>query len=38
MFLNQTDPDGTMTWFANQLLDAEKSGDVVQILAHIPGQ
>lgn len=37
LFLNQTDPDGAMTWLSNQLQDAEKAGDKVQILAHIPG-
>lgn len=37
LFLNQTDPDGAMTWLSNQLVDAEKAGDKVQILAHIPG-
>lgn len=26
-----------MTWFSNQLQDAEKAGDRVQILAHVPG-
>jgi hypothetical protein len=26
-----------MTWLSNQLLDAEKAKDKVQILAHIPG-
>ena len=37
LYINQTDPDGTMTWFVNQLLEAEKAGDKVQIVAHIPG-
>ncbi|GMT05128.1 hypothetical protein PENTCL1PPCAC_27302, partial [Pristionchus entomophagus] len=37
LYVNQTDPDGTMSWFQNQLLDAEKAGDKVHIVAHIPG-
>jgi sphingomyelin phosphodiesterase len=37
MYLNQTDPDGTMTWLSNQLADAEKAKDKVQIVAHVPG-
>ncbi|CAD5234594.1 unnamed protein product [Bursaphelenchus xylophilus] len=36
LYLNQTDPDGTMTWFASELLQAEKRGEKVQILAHLP--
>ncbi|CAD6185574.1 unnamed protein product [Caenorhabditis auriculariae] len=37
LYINQTDPDGTMTWFINQLYDAEKAGDHVHVVAHIPG-
>uniref|UniRef100_A0A7E4W9P3 Sphingomyelin phosphodiesterase n=1 Tax=Panagrellus redivivus TaxID=6233 RepID=A0A7E4W9P3_PANRE len=37
LYVNQTDPDGTMTWFLKQLADAEAAGDKVQIVAHIPG-
>ncbi|KAE9414641.1 hypothetical protein Angca_004472 [Angiostrongylus cantonensis] len=41
LYVNQTDPDGTMTWLVEQLLDAERAGDSVvfqvQIIAHIPG-
>uniref|UniRef100_A0AC34FVR2 Sphingomyelin phosphodiesterase n=1 Tax=Panagrolaimus sp. ES5 TaxID=591445 RepID=A0AC34FVR2_9BILA len=37
LYINQTDPDGTMTWLISQLLEAEKAGDKVQIVAHIPG-
>ncbi|PAV79279.1 hypothetical protein WR25_00538 isoform O [Diploscapter pachys] len=36
LFINQTDPDGTMSWLSDQLLDAEKAGDKVHIVAHIP--
>uniref|UniRef100_A0A914BW26 Sphingomyelin phosphodiesterase n=1 Tax=Acrobeloides nanus TaxID=290746 RepID=A0A914BW26_9BILA len=37
LYLNQTDPDGTMTWLIDQLAMAEYAGDKVQILAHMPG-
>uniref|UniRef100_A0A914PM50 Sphingomyelin phosphodiesterase n=1 Tax=Panagrolaimus davidi TaxID=227884 RepID=A0A914PM50_9BILA len=37
LFINQTDPDGTMTWFLEQLEDAERNGDKVHVVAHIPG-
>uniref|UniRef100_A0A1I7XUQ1 Saposin B-type domain-containing protein n=1 Tax=Heterorhabditis bacteriophora TaxID=37862 RepID=A0A1I7XUQ1_HETBA len=37
LYINQTDPDGTLTWLIKQLSMAEKEGDVVHILAHIPG-
>ncbi|RCN32059.1 Ser/Thr phosphatase family protein [Ancylostoma caninum] len=37
LYVNQTDPDGTLTWLIKQLKDAEAAGDVVHILAHIPG-
>ncbi|CAJ0583335.1 unnamed protein product, partial [Mesorhabditis spiculigera] len=36
LYVNETDPDGTMTWFINQLADAERAGDRVHIVAHIP--
>ncbi|KAF8361752.1 asm-1 [Pristionchus pacificus] len=36
LYLNQSDPDGTMTWFVDQLTKAELSGENVHILAHIP--
>lgn len=29
LYVNQTDPDGTMSWFQEQLLEAEKAGDKV---------
>ncbi|CAJ0928189.1 unnamed protein product, partial [Mesorhabditis belari] len=37
LYVNQTDPDGTMTWLVNQLYAAEQAGDKVHITAHIPG-
>ncbi|KAK0405862.1 hypothetical protein QR680_018243 [Steinernema hermaphroditum] len=37
LYINQTDPDGTMTWFINQLADAEAAGDKVHVVSHIPG-
>ncbi|VDM74401.1 unnamed protein product [Strongylus vulgaris] len=37
LYVNQTDPDGTLTWLIQQLLAAESAGDFVQIVAHIPG-
>jgi len=36
LYLNETDPDGTMSWFLDQLLQAERAGDKVHIVAHIP--
>lgn len=32
MLMNQTDPDGTVQWIIDQLVDAEKAGDKVGIL------
>ncbi|CAL2041010.1 unnamed protein product [Caenorhabditis brenneri] len=37
LYINQTDPDGTLQWLINQLQDAENAGDKVHIVAHIPG-
>uniref|UniRef100_A0A0N4ZWZ1 Sphingomyelin phosphodiesterase n=1 Tax=Parastrongyloides trichosuri TaxID=131310 RepID=A0A0N4ZWZ1_PARTI len=37
LYINQTDPDGSMSWFAKQLADAEAAGDKVHVVAHIPG-
>uniref|UniRef100_A0AC35TN56 Metallophos domain-containing protein n=1 Tax=Rhabditophanes sp. KR3021 TaxID=114890 RepID=A0AC35TN56_9BILA len=37
LYINQTDPDGSMTWFAKQLDLAEKAGDKVHVVAHIGG-
>ncbi|CAD5229144.1 unnamed protein product [Bursaphelenchus okinawaensis] len=36
LYLNQTDPDGAMSWFANELAKAEKNKEKVQVLAHLP--
>ncbi|GMR37060.1 hypothetical protein PMAYCL1PPCAC_07255 [Pristionchus mayeri] len=36
LYLNQSDPDGTMTWFVEELKKAELAGENVHILAHIP--
>ncbi|EYC07434.1 hypothetical protein Y032_0070g431 [Ancylostoma ceylanicum] len=36
LYLNQSDPDGTMSWFATELFKAELSGDDVHVLSHIP--
>ena len=32
MLMNQTDPDGTLQWTIDQLLDAEKAGDKVNLV------
>ena len=37
LYVNETDPDDTLQWLSDQLLDAEKAGDKVQIIAHING-
>ncbi|CAJ0607377.1 unnamed protein product, partial [Cylicocyclus nassatus] len=36
LYLNQSDPDGTMTWFVAELFKAEIAGDSVHVLSHIP--
>uniref|UniRef100_A0A0N5AMZ5 Sphingomyelin phosphodiesterase n=1 Tax=Syphacia muris TaxID=451379 RepID=A0A0N5AMZ5_9BILA len=36
VYINQTDPDGTMTWLVEQLAAAEARGEYVHIMAHIP--
>ncbi|CAJ0581697.1 unnamed protein product, partial [Mesorhabditis spiculigera] len=36
LYLNQSDPDGTMSWFVAELLKAEQAGEKVHILGHIP--
>lgn len=35
MYINATDPDGTMSWFISELDKAEKAGDKVWIISHI---
>ncbi|CAJ0567409.1 unnamed protein product, partial [Mesorhabditis spiculigera] len=37
LYINQTDPDGTMSWLIAQLYAAEQAGDKVHVTAHIPG-
>lgn len=34
--MNQTDPDGVLSWLVSQLQDAENAGDYVHIMGHIP--
>ncbi|KAJ1363535.1 hypothetical protein KIN20_023422 [Parelaphostrongylus tenuis] len=36
LYLNQSDPDGTMSWLVLELFKAELSGESVHILSHIP--
>ncbi|KAK6047138.1 Ser/Thr phosphatase family protein [Cooperia oncophora] len=36
LYLNQSDPDGTMTWFVSELFKAELTGESVHVLSHIP--
>ena len=36
LYLNQSDPDGTMSWLVRELYASEKSGDAVHVMAHIP--
>ena len=36
MLKNPDDPDGELRWFVNTLFDAEKKGEVVHIIGHIP--
>ncbi|CAJ0945258.1 unnamed protein product, partial [Mesorhabditis belari] len=36
MFLDQVDPDGTLQWLIEQLLDSEQKGEKVHIISHIP--
>uniref|UniRef100_A0A914VR59 Sphingomyelin phosphodiesterase n=1 Tax=Plectus sambesii TaxID=2011161 RepID=A0A914VR59_9BILA len=36
IYLNQTDPDGTLAWLVEELTSAERLGQKVQILGHIP--
>uniref|UniRef100_A0A0N4ZDC3 Guanylate cyclase n=1 Tax=Parastrongyloides trichosuri TaxID=131310 RepID=A0A0N4ZDC3_PARTI len=35
-YLNQTDPDDTMAWLAQELLESEKENEKVHIISHIP--
>ena len=36
LYISDVDPDGTMSWFVQQLDAAEKAGDKVWIIGHIP--
>ncbi|KAF8372244.1 hypothetical protein PRIPAC_78673 [Pristionchus pacificus] len=36
MYINQTDPDETLTWLISELLDSEAKGEKVHIISHIP--
>ncbi|CAI4232837.1 unnamed protein product [Auanema sp. JU1783] len=36
LYLNQSDPDGTMSWLVSELYESEKIGEAVHIMAHIP--
>ena len=36
LYLNQTDPDDTLTWLVQELYHSEKNNEFVHILAHIP--
>lgn len=34
--VNETDPDGMLSWFASELLLAERNGERVHVIGHIP--
>ncbi|CAJ0945193.1 unnamed protein product, partial [Mesorhabditis belari] len=36
VYLHPVDPDGTLKWLVDQLSDAERKGDKVHIISHIP--
>ena len=36
LLINNTDPGGQLQWLVQQLTDAEKVGDKVHIIGHIP--
>ncbi|CEF69651.1 Sphingomyelin phosphodiesterase [Strongyloides ratti] len=36
IYINQTDPDGTLEWLSQELLDSESKGEKVHIISHIP--
>ena len=36
LLINDTDPAGQLQWLVEQLADAEKVGDKVHIIGHIP--
>ncbi|KAF8381234.1 asm-2, partial [Pristionchus pacificus] len=36
IYINQTDPDSTLTWLISELMDSEAKGEKVHIISHIP--
>ncbi|GMR31699.1 hypothetical protein PMAYCL1PPCAC_01895, partial [Pristionchus mayeri] len=36
IYIDQADPDGTLTWLVSELLDSEAKGEKVHIISHIP--
>ncbi|XP_077541220.1 sphingomyelin phosphodiesterase-like [Haemaphysalis longicornis] len=36
LFVNSTDPGGQLKWLVDELYDAEKAGDKVHLIGHIP--
>ncbi|CAO4364805.1 unnamed protein product [Caenorhabditis nigoni] len=36
LYLNQSDPDSSMSWFVKELYNSELKGEQVYVLAHIP--
>ncbi|CAJ0914636.1 unnamed protein product, partial [Mesorhabditis belari] len=36
IYINQVDPDQTLEWLIEQLIDSEQKGDKVHLFAHIP--
>ncbi|CAI5455291.1 unnamed protein product [Caenorhabditis angaria] len=36
LYINEVDPDATLEWLIEELVDSEKRGEVVHIISHIP--
>lgn len=36
LYINQVDPDNTMQWLIEELIDSETRGEKVHIISHIP--
>ena len=36
LYINATDPDQTLEWLTNELLESESIGEKVHIISHIP--
>ncbi|CAD6195707.1 unnamed protein product [Caenorhabditis auriculariae] len=36
LYINQSDPDSSMSWFVQELYQAEQAGEAVFVMAHIP--